>query len=42
VYENRVLKRIFGPTKDEVKVGGENYIMKSLKIASQEGLCSME
>jgi hypothetical protein len=38
VYENRVLKRIFGPKKDEVKVSGENYIMKSLMIASQEGL----
>ena len=42
VYENRVLKRIFGSKRDEVKVSGENYIMKSLMIASQEGLCSME
>jgi hypothetical protein len=42
VYENRVRRRIFGLKKDEVKVSGENYIMKSLMIASQEGLCSME
>jgi hypothetical protein len=42
VYENRVLRRIFGPKRDEVKVSGENYIMKSLMTASQEQLCSME
>jgi hypothetical protein len=42
VYENRVLRRLFGPKRDEVKVSGENYIIKSLMIASQEGLSSME
>jgi hypothetical protein len=29
VFENRVLRRIFGPKKDEVTEEGENYIMKS-------------
>jgi hypothetical protein len=42
VYENGVLRRIFGPKRDEVKMNGENYIMKSLMKASQEGLCSIE
>ena len=27
VYENRVLRRIFGPKKDEVTESGANYIM---------------
>jgi hypothetical protein len=27
VFENRVLRRIFGPKRDEVKGGGENCIM---------------
>jgi hypothetical protein len=30
VFENRMLRRIFGPKRDEVKVVGENYTMKSL------------
>jgi len=42
VYQNRMLKGLFGPKRDKVKVSGENYIMRSLMIASQEGLCSME
>jgi len=42
VYKNKVLRRIFGPKRGKVIVSGENYIMKSLVIASQEGLCSME
>jgi hypothetical protein len=29
VFENRVLRRIFGPKRDEVKGNGENYIMRS-------------
>jgi hypothetical protein len=29
VFENRVLRRIFGPKRDEVTGNGENYIMKS-------------
>jgi predicted transcriptional regulator len=27
VFENRVLRRVFGPKRDEVTVNGENYIM---------------
>jgi hypothetical protein len=29
VFENRVLRRIFGPKRDEATGNGENYIMKS-------------
>jgi len=32
VFENRVLRRIFGPKRDETTVNGENYIMRSLII----------
>ena len=32
VFENRVLRRVFGPKRDEVKGNGENYIMRSLGI----------
>ena len=32
VLENSVLKRIFGPKRDEVTGSGENYIMRSLMI----------
>jgi hypothetical protein len=32
VFENRVLRRIFGPKRDEVT--GENCIMKSLMICT--------
>jgi len=34
VFENRVLKRIFGPKRDEGQVSGENYIMRSLIICT--------
>jgi hypothetical protein len=34
VFENRVLRRIFGPKRDEVAGNGENYIMRSLMISS--------
>jgi len=37
VFENRVLKRIFGTMGDEIPgggVGGENYIMRSLMICT--------
>jgi len=30
VFENRVLRRVFGPKRDEVTGNGENYIMRSL------------
>jgi hypothetical protein len=32
VFENRVLRRIFGPKRDEVTGSGENYIMRILMI----------
>ena len=32
VFENRVLRRIFGPKRDEVTGNGETYIMRSLMI----------
>jgi len=34
VFENRVLKRIFGPMRDEVTGSGENYIMRNLMICT--------
>ena len=34
VFENRVLRRIFGPKRDEVIVSGENYIMRSIVICT--------
>jgi len=32
VFDNRVLRRVFGPKRDEVRGNGENYIMWSLVI----------
>jgi hypothetical protein len=29
VFENRVLRRIFGPKREEVTENGENYTMRS-------------
>jgi len=34
VFENRVLRRIFGPRRDEVPGSGENYIMSSLMVST--------
>ena len=34
VFENRVLRRIFGPKRDEVTGNGENCIMRSLMICT--------
>jgi hypothetical protein len=34
VFENRVLRRVFGPKRDEVQGNGENYIMRSLVICT--------
>ena len=28
VFENRMLRRIFGPKRDEIKGSGNNYIMR--------------
>ena len=30
VFENGVLRRVFGPKRDEVTGNGENYIMRNL------------
>jgi len=32
VFENMVLRRVFGSKRDEVTEKGENYIMRSLGI----------
>jgi hypothetical protein len=34
VYENGVLRRIFGAKRDEVTGSGENYIMRNLMICN--------
>jgi len=34
VFENRVLRRIFGPKRNKVTGGGENYIMRSFMICT--------
>jgi hypothetical protein len=34
VFENRMLRRIFGPKRDEITGIGENYIMTSLMICT--------
>jgi hypothetical protein len=34
VFENRVLRRVFGPKRDEVTENGENCIMRSLIICT--------
>jgi hypothetical protein len=34
VFENRVLRRLFGPKRDEVTRGGEDYISRNLMICT--------
>jgi hypothetical protein len=34
VYENRVLRRVFGPKRDEVTTERESYIMRTLMICT--------
>ena len=34
VFENRVLRKIFGPKKDEVTEGGEGYIKRNFMICA--------
>jgi hypothetical protein len=34
VFENRVLRRIFGPKRDEVRENGENCILRSFVICT--------
>jgi hypothetical protein len=38
VFENRVLRRIFGPKGDEVTESGKDYVMRSLKVSSPQQL----
>jgi hypothetical protein len=33
VFENRVLRKIFGPKGDEVQGSGENYVKRSFMIS---------
>jgi len=40
VFENRVLRTIFGPKSDEVTGSGEDYIMRSLMICTPHPYCS--
>jgi len=35
MFENRLLRRIFGPKRDEITVIGENNIMRSLIICTR-------
>jgi hypothetical protein len=34
VFENRVMRRQFGPKRDEVTGNGENYIMRILMVCT--------
>jgi hypothetical protein len=34
VFENRVLRRVFGPRRDEITGNGECYIMRSVMICT--------
>jgi hypothetical protein len=34
VFENRVLRRIFGPIRDQVTREWKEYIMRSLKVCT--------
>jgi hypothetical protein len=34
VFENTMLRRVFGPVRDDVTGGTENYIMRSPKICT--------
>ena len=36
VFENRVLRRMFGPKRYVVQGSGENYIVRSLRISSRQ------
>jgi hypothetical protein len=36
VLENGVLRRIFGPKRDEVAGGGVNYVMRSLMFCTHQ------
>ena len=36
VFENRVLRRIFGPKRDEVTESGEDYVTRSFVICTHQ------
>jgi len=38
VSENRVLRRIFGPKRDELTGSGKNYIMRSFMICTPHSI----
>ena len=38
VFENRMLRKIFGPKRDEVKASGEKYIMRSIMICTHHSI----
>ena len=40
VFENRVLRRVFGSKRYEVTGDGENYIMRSLVICNPTQYCA--
>ena len=40
VFENRVLRKIFGPKRDEVTGDWRNYILRSLMICTAHPMCS--
>jgi hypothetical protein len=40
VFENRAMRRIFGPKRDEVTGSGEKYIMRNLMICTAPLYCS--
>jgi hypothetical protein len=39
VFENGVLRRMFGPNRDKVQVNGENFIMRSLMVCTPIHYC---
>jgi len=39
VFEHRVLRKIFGPKRDEVTGSGGNYIMRSFQICTVHHIC---
>jgi hypothetical protein len=36
VFENRVLRRIFGPKKEEVTESGKDYVTRSFMICTPQ------
>jgi hypothetical protein len=36
VFKNRVLRKIFGPKRDEVTGDGEDYIMRSFMMCTHQ------